>query len=314
MIQIENLIKFYGEHPAVDGISFEIPLGQIVGFLGPNGAGKTTTMRMLTGYLTPTGGTAKILGLDVTENPIEIRQKIGYLPEMNPVYEDMIIPEYLEFVAGIRKLDKNKIKERIIEVAKLCGLTNVLHQNIGELSRGYKQRVGFAAAIFHDPQVLILDEPTSGLDPNQARDVRELIKELKKEKTVILSTHILSEVQAICDRVLIINRGRIVADGTTKELACMVQNKEKVHLELLNREEKLNPSEIEEKLKAFNGCENAAFTGQKENKITFEIESSIDLREDIFLAAVKNKWVITDMHRQVVTLEEIFRKLTSEAI
>ncbi|OGS27425.1 MAG: hypothetical protein A2297_05830 [Elusimicrobia bacterium RIFOXYB2_FULL_48_7] len=309
MIQLENLTKYYGETHAVDSVSFEIPLGQIVGFLGPNGAGKTTTMRMLTGYLTPTSGTAKVLGLDIIENSLEVRKKIGYLPEMNPVYDDMTIPEYLEFVAEIRNIEKEKVTARIKEVVALCGLKDVIQKNIGELSRGYKQRVGFAAAIFHNPEVLILDEPTSGLDPNQARDVRELIKELKKEKTVILSTHILSEVQAICDRVLIINKGRIVADGTTKELASMVQGKELVHLEIKTTEDEKS---VEEKLKSIPGCETAVSKGARDGKLGFEIGAAVDPREEIFNLAVKNKWTLVEMHKQSVTLEEIFRQLTSQ--
>ncbi|MFN3966550.1 MAG: ABC transporter ATP-binding protein, partial [Endomicrobiia bacterium] len=274
MIKVESLTKYYGDIVAVDNISFEIPQGQIVGFLGPNGAGKTTTMRILTGYLSATSGNATICGYSVSENPQEVQKRVGYLPEMNPLYEDITPTEYLEFVGSVRNFSYREIQNRIKEIVALCGLKDVLNQNIGELSRGYRQRVGFASAIFHNPDVLILDEPTSGLDPNQAREVRELIKELKKDKTVILSTHILSEVQAICDRVIIINRGKIVVDGTTSELQDMAKGKEKIYLEVKSKDE---PLAIEEKLKGLPYCESVLFKEQKDNIKIFEIESGIDL-------------------------------------
>jgi len=232
MLKIENVTKYYGKDIlALDNISFEIQRGEIVGFLGPNGAGKTTTMRILTGYLASTSGTASIAGHDINKDSIEVKKRIGYLPENNPVYEDMGVIEYLEFIAEIRQLPESQKHGRIKHVISVCGLKDVLLKNIGELSRGYKQRLGFAQAILHDPDVLVLDEPTSGLDPNQAREVRSLIRELKKEKTVILSTHILSEVQSVCDRVLIIHKGKIIASGTANELQSLVQSKEKVYFE-----------------------------------------------------------------------------------
>ncbi len=307
MIKVETLTKYYGDTLAVDNVSFEIPQGQIVGFLGPNGAGKTTTMRILTGYLSPTSGKASVCGYDVSENPQEVQKRIGYLPEMNPLYEDMTIVEYLEFVGSVRGFSSKEIFNKIKEVVNICGLKDVLHQNIGELSRGYRQRVGFASAIFHNPDVLVLDEPTSGLDPNQTREVRELIKEFKKDKTVILSTHILSEVQAICDRVLIINRGKIVADGTTSELQDMVKGKEKIYLEV-KCQEPLDT--VKEKLKGLPYCEEVIFKEEKENIKIFELETGTDLREEIFTLCVSSGWKIIDLHRERVTLEEIFRKLT----
>jgi len=307
MIKVESLTKYYGDKLAVDNISFEIPQGQIVGFLGPNGAGKTTTMRILTGYLSASSGKVSICGYDVSENQIEIQKRIGYLPEMNPLYEEMTPVEYLEFTGCIRNFSHSEISKRIKEVVNICGLKDVLHQNIGELSRGYRQRVGFASAIFHNPSVLILDEPTSGLDPNQTREVRELIKELKKDKTVILSTHILSEVQAVCDRVLIINRGKIVADGTTSELEEMVKGKEKIYIEIKSEQD---TSLIEENLKALPYCESVYLKEQKDNIKIFEIESSIDLREEIFNLAISSGWKLLDLHREKITLEEIFRQLT----
>ncbi|OGS21643.1 MAG: hypothetical protein A3J83_01405 [Elusimicrobia bacterium RIFOXYA2_FULL_40_6] len=309
MIKAENLTKYYGQNLAVDNASFEINPGEIVGFLGPNGAGKTTTMRMLTGYLLPTSGKAKVLGMDIIDDSIEIREQTGYLPEMNPVYEEMAIPEYFEFIAAIREMDKTKIESRIREVIKICGLKDVLHNNINELSRGYKQRVGFASAIFHNPSVLILDEPTSGLDPNQAHDVRQLIKEFKKDKTVIISTHILSEAKMMCDRLLIINRGKIVADGTAKELESAYQGKEHIYLEIVSPAEDI--AVVEKKIKLLKSYEDLIIKELNTGRLGFEIESSTDLREAVSRLCSDNKWTIIELHRQSITLEEIFRKLTT---
>jgi ABC-2 type transport system ATP-binding protein len=323
MIKVENLTKYYGETLAVDDISFEIGRDEIVGFLGPNGAGKTTTMRIITGYLNATSGRAWVHEHAVDESPIEARRHIGYLPEMNPLYEDMSIVEYLKFVAEVHGLPAEQIDGRIREVVKSCALSGVLHQNIGELSRGYRQRVGFAAAIIHDPDVLILDEPTSGLDPNQSRDVRELIRELKKEKTVILSTHILSEVQAICDRVIIINRGRLVADGTISELAAMAKGEERTLVEISSQE---TASLLEEKIRAIPGVRELITVEAGEDEplvhggspagaamagtVKFEIISDADVRGAVFDLAVKNSWKILELHRRTVTLEEVFKQLT----
>ena len=310
MIKLENLTKYYGENMAVANISFEIAPGQIIGFLGPNGAGKSTTMRMLTGYLMPTSGKASVLDYDIVENTLEVKQLIGYLPETNPVYEEMTIPEYLRFVAEIRNYNPAQIDTRIKEVVELCALKDMLHKNIGELSRGYKQRVGFASAIFHDPKVLILDEPTSGLDPNQAREVRELIKELKKEKTVILSTHILSEVTAICDRIIIINKGIIAADGTPAELLAGSQGKENVYLEFMAAN--TSSADLEMALKSIDGIQEITLKNTNENVYSFEIVSAIDLRAEIFKTAVKNNWVLLEIRRQHATLEELFKQLTEK--
>ena len=211
-IQVIGLTKIYGEQKAVDGISFELKKGEIVGFLGPNGAGKSTTMKMITGYLPPTDGTAKVCGFDVQEQAMDVRKRVGYLPEANPLYYDMYVREYLEFSAGIHGLSKPK--QRIEEMVNITGLTKEAHKKIGMLSKGYKQRVGLAQAMLHNPEVLILDEPTSGLDPNQIVEIRDLIINIGKEKTVLLSTHIMQEVQAMCSRVIIINNGNIVADDS----------------------------------------------------------------------------------------------------
>ena len=218
-ILVENLTKVYGDQKAVDDISFEVQTGEVVGFLGPNGAGKSTTMKMITCYMAPTAGKISLEGLEVDKDPEEIKKKIGYLPENNPLYTDMGIIDYLEFCAEIQGLEKQGLSKRIHEMVDMCGLNQERYKKIGELSKGYSQRVGLAQAMIHDPEVLILDEPTTGLDPNQIVEIRKLIKELGKEKTVILSSHILSEVEATCDRILIINKGKIVADGTSGNLA-----------------------------------------------------------------------------------------------
>ncbi len=215
-ILVDKVTKFYGEQKALDNISFEIGSGEIVGFLGPNGAGKSTMMKILTTYITPSYGSAKVCDFDVVEKALDVRKQIGYLPEHNPLYLDMYVKEYLQFVAGIYKL-KNK-KEKVLSIIKKVGLEPEMRKKIGELSKGYRQRVGLAQAMIHDPKVLILDEPTSGLDPNQLVEIRSLIKEIGKEKTVMLSTHIMQEVQAICDRIIIINKGEIVADDKAEDL------------------------------------------------------------------------------------------------
>src|SRR5580704_5530774 len=215
-IEVKDLTKTYGEQKALDNISFQIPKGEIVGFLGPNGAGKSTTMKIITGYLHQDAGNALVCGFNVREEPLETKKKIGYLPESNPLYEDMYIREYLDFVADIHRVKKKK--EKIESVIKTVGLTPESRKKVGQLSKGYKQRVGLAAALIHDPEVLILDEPTSGLDPNQIIEIREVIKNLGKNKTVLFSSHILQEVEALCDRVVIINRGKLVADSPLSQL------------------------------------------------------------------------------------------------
>ncbi|MCR4713407.1 MAG: ABC transporter ATP-binding protein [Treponemataceae bacterium] len=215
MIEVEHLSRFFGSFRAVDDISFSIKTGEIVGLLGPNGAGKTTTMRMITGFLTQTAGKITIDGKDISENPVESKRKIGYMPESAPLYSDMIVADYLKYVAEMQQVDP---EEKVPHLCEVCGLKEVMHKNIGELSRGYRQRVGLAHALMNDPEILILDEPTSGLDPNQIGDVRRLIKEIGKTRTVIISTHILGEVEMLCDRIIIISKGKIVADSPTAEL------------------------------------------------------------------------------------------------
>ncbi len=310
MIHLENLTKKYDATLAVDNISFDVEKGEIVGFLGPNGAGKTTTMKILTCYMPPTSGTATVAGLDIHESSLEIRKNVGYLPEMNPLYFEMSAYEWLEFIARIHNIDENEIINRIRKVAGACGLSDVLMKDIGELSKGYRQRVGFAQTILHDPQILILDEPTAGLDPNQADEIRKLIRELGKEKTVILSTHILSEVQVTCDRVLIINKGKIVADGTTDELQGMVQGKETLWVKI-----KAPKDRVIDELPSLEGVETVNEKESEDENITgYELKaaSGVDLRESVFNFAVKHKWVVLEMQRKPVSLEDIFRTLTTE--
>ena len=218
MIQVKNLTKYYSDLCAVDQISLDIQQREILGLLGPNGAGKTTTLRMLTGFLQPTSGSIHVKDYSIDEHPLEIKKILGYLPESAPLYHDMLVYDYLNYVADIRGIDKDRKMKRIRKLADLCGINEVMHQPIDVLSKGYKQRVGLAHAMMNDPEILVLDEPTSGLDPNQIVEIRQIIKQIGKEKTIILSTHILSEAEATCDRVVIINRGKIVADGSTESL------------------------------------------------------------------------------------------------
>ncbi|MEI7980086.1 MAG: ATP-binding cassette domain-containing protein, partial [Bacteroidota bacterium] len=225
-VSVENITKTYGLQKAVDNISFKVNTGEIVGFLGPNGAGKTTTMKIITCFMPPNNGDVRVGGISVLENPEEVKKYIGYLPESNPLYKEMAIIDYLHYVAEIQGVLPGKIKERIFEMIRVCGLKNEKYKKIGELSKGYQQRVGLAQALIHNPAVLILDEPTSGLDPNQIVEIRELIKKIGKEKTVILCSHILAEVEATCDRIVIISNGKLVADGTASNLRKQAQNKE----------------------------------------------------------------------------------------
>lgn len=308
MIHIENLTKKYDDVAVVDGISFDVKKGEVLGFLGPNGAGKTTTMKVLTNYIPATAGLVEIAGLDMQENSLEIRKKIGYLPESNPIYEDMEVVEYLAYIAALRKIPRQDRKSKIKNVVGRCNLGDVLGKDIGQLSKGYKQRLALAQAIIHDPEILILDEPTSGLDPNQIRDIRELIKELKKEKTLIISTHILSEVEASCDSVLIINKGKIVASGTTQSIQDMVMGQEKILLKIKTG------GDIAEQLKSVPGITKAEKIEPSESGCQdYELEYAAvqdDIREILFREAVKNNWVILEMKKSGANLEAIFQRLT----
>lgn len=298
-IQISGLSKIYGTQKAVNDISFSVDSGEIVGFLGPNGAGKSTTMKMITCYVPPTEGSVVVCGENVTENSLQVRQNIGYLPEHNPLYTDMYVREYLEFVARVHHLGKIK-NQRIDEIIEQTGLIPEKHKKIGQLSKGYRQRVGLAQAMLHDPKVLILDEPTSGLDPNQLADIRSLIKNLGKEKTVLLSTHILQEVEAICDRIIIIKEGKIVANDTTNNIRNQASGSSVYTVEfaenvdILSLKETLNVSNIKK-------------TGKMWRISSNEAE---DLRPQIFKIAVTNNWTLLTLTKEESTLEDIFKELT----
>ncbi|MGE3279102.1 MAG: ATP-binding cassette domain-containing protein [Candidatus Altimarinota bacterium] len=311
MIKVESLKKLYGDFVAVDDISFEIKKGEIVGLLGPNGAGKTSTMRILTCFLPATSGEVTINGHDAFENPYLVKKSIGYLPENAPLYQDMKVEEYLEYLADIREIPKSQKKRRIREVAEKTGLAPRLRQEIGHLSKGYKQRVGLAQALLHDPEVLILDEPTSGLDPNQIIEIRSLIKEIGKEKTIILSTHILSEAEATCDRVLIINKGRIVASGTAQELRSQHKDKALIRVKIEGEGKGLI-----KKLEEINGVTHVLKIdrGVEKGYSMFEVEteSNQDLRKQITQAVVSGGFDLVEVQREGKTLEDVFAELTGK--
>jgi ABC-2 type transport system ATP-binding protein len=305
-IVVENLTKKYGAQRAVDNISFRVKTGEILGFLGPNGAGKTTTMKAITTFLVPTEGDIHVGEYSIYEDAEDVKKKIGYLPESNPLYQEMPVIDYLYFVAELQGIEKNQIKDKIREMINLCGLEGEKHKNISELSKGYKQRVGLAQALIHDPEVLILDEPTSGLDPNQIVEIRELIKRIGREKTVILSSHILAEVEATCDRILIISKGKIVADGTAKELRKQSEGKEILKVKIEEGEK----NEIFKALQAMESVSVVDFVQNEEN--TFEIQSKPELssRRNIFKLCVEKGWILTEMMVTETKLEDIFRELT----
>ncbi|MBC8204224.1 ATP-binding cassette domain-containing protein [bacterium] len=308
MIQIKNLTKNFGTTRAVDDISFEIKRSEILGFLGPNGAGKTTTVRVITCFLAPTSGTVEINGLNVFDNALEIRRKIGYLPENTPLYHDMNVVDFLRYSAELRKIPIDKRSMRIKKMIDVCGLGDVLHKDIGQLSKGYNQRVGLAQAMIHDPEIVILDEPTSGLDPNQIVEIRNMIKELGKEKTVVLCTHILPEVQSTCDRALIINKGKIAAHGTIEEISASQTGGDRIHLELQAAEG--DPITV---LKAVEGVEEVAVVpgaGVTKRYRLGTVKGS-DPREKIFRTIVDNNWTLLEMRRDRTSLEEVFRLLTT---
>lgn len=298
-IEVSHLTKIYGEQKAVNGISFKVNKGEIVGFLGPNGAGKSTTMKIITGYLLPDEGAATVCGIDVRQQPLETKKKIGYLPEANPLYYDMYVKEYLSFIADVHQIKNSK--EKIQNVIETVGLTPESHKKIGQLSKGYKQRVGLAAALIHDPEVLILDEPTSGLDPNQIVEIREVIKRLGENKTVLFSSHIMQEVQAICDRVIIINKGNIVADDKLSKLQennnsnkVLVKFKENVDVAFLCRLTSVS---------AVNKMEDESFV--------LDGEDMSEIRKQLMELALQNNFNIVSLQTDSRSLEEVFRSLTN---
>ncbi|MBP7839783.1 MAG: ATP-binding cassette domain-containing protein [Bacteroidales bacterium] len=305
-IVVENLTKVYGMQRAVDNISFRVNTGEVLGFLGPNGAGKTTTMKAITTYLIPTEGNIWVGEYSIYEQPEEIKKRIGYLPESNPLYQDMPVIDYLKFVGELQGISSAKIKDRIREMDIVCGLEGEKHKKISELSKGYRQRVGLAQALIHDPDVLILDEPTAGLDPNQIVEIRELIKKIGKQKTVILSSHILAEVEATCDRIMIINKGKIVADGTSDDLRKRAQGKEILKVTI----EEADTDTIFEKLKELPTVELVDILNKAKN--SFEVQSKRDdsSRRHIFNLCVKNGWILTELTSLETKLEDVFRELT----
>ena len=311
MIQVENLTKYYHDLCAVNQISINIQKGEIIGLLGPNGAGKTTTLRMLTGFLQPTEGSIRVKDYSIDEQPLEIKKILGYLPESAPLYHDMLVYDYLNYVADVRQIDKARKADRIREMGNLCGIGNVMHQPIGELSKGYKQRVGLAHAMMNDPEILILDEPTSGLDPNQIVEIRQIIKQIGKEKTIILSTHILSEAEATCDRIVIINRGKIVADDSTESLKESAGNKKYIQLCLQQAEFK----SVDTLLSTIDGITGIQRIEESDDELEIKIDcqSAVDPRAEIYRKIKQTDWVVLDFHQESQTLETIFRELTLES-
>ena len=308
-IKVTNLTKYYGDFLAVDDITFEVEKGQILGFLGPNGAGKSTTMKIITTYLPPTSGTVVVDGLDVEEKSIDVRRKLGYLPELNPLYHDMNVADYLDYIAALDGIPKANIKKRREEMIKTCGLDTMRDKSIGEMSKGFKQRVGLAQAMINEPDVLILDEPTSGLDPNQIIEIRNLIKKLGREKTVILSTHILSEVQATCNRVIIINKGKIVADGTPEDLQKRSKGESMVILEVKNSCDK---NKLTASIREIRSVSKVEFIKDTGDSFIFNIhgEKGADLREVVSTKVNQQNALLLSMQTKQSSLEDVFRELT----
>jgi ABC-2 type transport system ATP-binding protein len=314
MITVKELTKRYAHTTAVDRISFEVPRGQIVGFLGPNGAGKTTTMRMLTCFLTPSGGAATVAGYDILEQPLEVKKRIGYLPETPPVYPEMRIDEYLSFVGQLKGLTGADLRTRVDYSCERCAIADVRHKIIGKLSKGYRQRVGLAQAIIHNPDVLILDEPTAGLDPKQINETRDLIKGLAGDHTIILSTHILPEVSQTCERVIIISKGKIVATDSVSNLQNRASTGESVLVEVAGRNGNLDPSAVRRKLEQVAGVVRVVAKIDGQNRTIFEVEGTKErsIRGDLARAVVESGWDLNELRTAAMSLEEIFLQLTGE--
>ena len=308
-ISVENLSKHYGSQRAVDQINFKVNTGEILGFLGPNGAGKTTTMKILTCFIAPTSGTAVVDGFSILDNPDKVKSKIGYLPEHNPLYLDMPIFDYLEFMAAIQGVASNKIKQSVKDMIYICGLDAEKHKEIGELSKGYRQRVGLAQALIHDPDILILDEPTTGLDPNQRVEIRNLIKSIGKEKTVIFSTHILPEVEATCDRVMIINKGSIVEEGTTNDIKKKSQGRELMNVTI---EDAANYNQVFNELKSIGSVSMVDPIDLSSGSFQIQSKPEQTSKREIFRYCVEKGYILTQMTSVETSLEDIFRELTVE--
>ena len=316
MITVEGLTKRYARNVAVDHISFQVEKGQIVGFLGPNGAGKTTTMRMLTCFMPPTDGTAIVAGYDVLENPMEVKRRIGYLPETPPVYPEMEVIEYLNFVGRIKGVPKAGMAKRIDEVMEKCAVSDVRNREIGKLSKGYRQRVGLAQAILHNPDVLILDEPTAGLDPHQIIETRDLIKGLSGEHTIILSTHILPEVEQICERVIIIAKGKLVATDTVENLTSRLRGAETVAVEVTPSGSTTESSfalTVQQRLERVAGVSRVVNKESKDGRARFTVESlqGRQIRAELARSVVEAGWNLIELHAVGLSLEEIFLELTA---
>jgi ABC-2 type transport system ATP-binding protein len=298
-VEVKNLVKVYGEQRAVDNISFKAKQGEVLGFLGPNGAGKSTTMKIITGFIPQSEGSTTVCGFNTAASPLEVQKRIGYLPERNPLYKDMYVKEYLTFVANLHKVSNKK--SRVAEMIEMTGLEREQNKIIDSLSKGYKQRVGLAQAMLHNPDVLILDEPTSGLDPNQLVEIRALIKKIGQEKTVIFSTHIMQEVQAICDRVVIINKGKLVANDSIEKLQDRVTGGNLITVEFAQNVNKSQLSKIEgvKSVKAF-----------EDNKWELLSNKKVDVRSKVFHFAVQNKLTLLEMRRETYSIENVFQELT----
>ncbi|MGB9486409.1 MAG: ATP-binding cassette domain-containing protein [Terriglobia bacterium] len=309
MIEVENLTKRYGPTLAVSDVTFEAQKGEVLGFLGPNGAGKTTTMRVITGYLPPSEGRVRVAGYDVVEEPLEAKRRTGYLPESPPVYPDMTVTEYLAFVGRIKGIPRRELKSRLAEIAERCAVTDVLNRQIGKLSKGFRQRVGLAQALIHNPEVLVLDEPTAGLDPKQIIETRQLIKGLAGRHTVILSTHILPEAAKTCQRVVVINAGKIVAVGTPDELTRRLQGFETILLTVEGL-----AADVKEKLQRVEGVNLVEPRDTSDGRVTYEVhaEKGKDVRAELARAVVESHWKLYELKTSGLSLEDIFLKLTTK--
>lgn len=308
MIEVENLTKNYGSNKVLHDVSFNVQKGEILGFLGANGAGKSTTMKIITCFMTPTSGNVRVLGLDVQKDSMKIREKLGYLPENCPLYLDMTVNEYLRFVAEAKKISPKEIKNKVSKAMSSTGIEHVSNKMISNLSKGYRQRVGLAQAIVNDPEVLVLDEPTVGLDPKQIIEIRELIKNMAGERTVILSTHILPEVSVTCQRVVIINKGKVVAEDKPENLIKNLRKSLQIHLKIDG-----NETEIKNTLKNLNGVINVEYSGNSDIKdFVVEVSKERDIRKEISSLIIKNDWGLYEMYQKNVSLEDIFLQLVTE--
>jgi ABC-2 type transport system ATP-binding protein len=310
MLYVENLTKYFKDLCAVDRINFDIQRGEIVGLLGPNGAGKSTTLRMITGFLRPSSGTVRVRDYAIDTHPLEIKKLLGYLPESAPFYHDMLVYDYLGYVASIRGLDEEQTGSQISRLVDLCGLAEVMHKPISEISKGYKQRVGLAHAMMNDPEILVLDEPTIGLDPNQVVEIRDIIKRIGKEKTIIFSTHILSEAEATCDRIIIIHHGKIIADDRTETVRKSASEERLIDISLGNADLK----SVEKKLASLDGIVDCVPVDQADNilHVRLTCKSPADIRGDIYHMIKDTDWILLEFHQETKTLEKVFQELTTE--